>query len=162
MTRDEYAAYLQTPRWRQLSKALRESRGKCQRCSFPYELNVHHLNYERLGRENIGTDLCCARPAMPASIFSRILKSIRRSMATILKARSAGLPLTLRKRDGKMSRERTRSRNSRRTTTIAYKPRTEPDFRNVERGKRELADMIKDSQQRDREKQEGPNETRGR
>lgn len=29
-----------------------------------------------------------------------------------------------------------------------------PDFRNVERGKRELADMIKDSEQRDKEKRD--------
>jgi len=47
---------------------------------------------------------------------------------------------------------------------IKPKPYTPPrgDFRNVERGKRELADMIRDSQQRDREKQEGTDETRGR
>lgn len=57
MTKDEYSAYLQSPRWRQLSRVLRESVGKCQRCEFPYELNVHHLTYERIGRENVHTDL---------------------------------------------------------------------------------------------------------
>lgn len=54
MTKEEYAEYLQSPRWRLISQAMREAYQVCQRCEFPYELNVHHLTYERLGKETIG------------------------------------------------------------------------------------------------------------
>jgi len=57
MTKDQYAEYLRTPRWRAISKAIREAFEVCQRCSFPYELNVHHRTYERLGAEKIPDDL---------------------------------------------------------------------------------------------------------
>lgn len=49
-----------------------------------------------------------------------------------------------------MSKERKRSTAYRKTT---ISPRSGRDFRNVERGKRTLADMIADSQKRDAEKQ---------
>lgn len=51
MTKEEYTEYLKTPRWRLFSSGLIERVRKCQKCSFPYELNVHHKTYERLGNE---------------------------------------------------------------------------------------------------------------
>lgn len=54
MTKAEYESYLLTARWRELSRAMRQAYKKCQRCEFPYELNVHHTTYERVGHEEPG------------------------------------------------------------------------------------------------------------
>jgi hypothetical protein len=56
MTKDEYEQYRESPHWILVSRHIRQMRKKCERCAFPYELNVHHLNYDRLGKER-DTDL---------------------------------------------------------------------------------------------------------
>jgi len=53
MTKDEYAAYRETARWKFISRTVRQIEKKCQRCGFPYELDVHHKTYKNLGRENL-------------------------------------------------------------------------------------------------------------
>jgi 5-methylcytosine-specific restriction endonuclease McrA len=57
MTKDQYAEYLQTLWWRQIARAMRDAYPVCQKCDFPYELNVHHRTYDRLGNEKIPDDL---------------------------------------------------------------------------------------------------------
>jgi len=57
VNKQEYAAYLQSPWWRRIARDMRELYPVCQRCEFPYELNVHHLTYERLGCEKVPQDL---------------------------------------------------------------------------------------------------------
>ncbi len=54
MTKDEYEEYRQSRHWIELSRLERQSQKVCQRCAFPYELNVHHKTYERLGHEAPG------------------------------------------------------------------------------------------------------------
>lgn len=56
MTKDEYQEYLKSDHWKKISRQAIGIKKRCQQCAFPYELNVHHQNYERLGRELI-TDL---------------------------------------------------------------------------------------------------------
>jgi hypothetical protein len=53
MTKDEYEEYRQSRHWIELSRAVRQADKVCQRCGFPYELNVHHKTYERLGHEDL-------------------------------------------------------------------------------------------------------------
>lgn len=51
MTKEDYAAYLRSEWWREFSRYIRETRKICERCAFPYELNVHHKTYARIGNE---------------------------------------------------------------------------------------------------------------
>ena len=52
MTKDEYARYLESPRWARKRKvALTQALGRCQVCNSRHELNVHHRTYERVGNE---------------------------------------------------------------------------------------------------------------
>jgi hypothetical protein len=52
MTRDDYAAYLLTEEWRKKRKAaIHRAGGRCQECLVAGLLHVHHLTYERVGRE---------------------------------------------------------------------------------------------------------------
>jgi 5-methylcytosine-specific restriction endonuclease McrA len=48
----DYDDYLLTPHWqRKRAAKLRQSGYKCERCRYPYGLEVHHLTYEHLGCE---------------------------------------------------------------------------------------------------------------
>jgi hypothetical protein len=50
--RDFYLAYLNSPAWRVTrNRALRLANWRCRRCEGKRDLQVHHLTYERLGRE---------------------------------------------------------------------------------------------------------------
>lgn len=52
MTRDEYLAYLESPWWRARKAVVIRYRGEqCERCGCRYRLQLHHRNYDRLGRE---------------------------------------------------------------------------------------------------------------
>jgi hypothetical protein len=56
-----YREYLQTARWKELSKTCKERAGnRCQLCNSPHRLQTHHRTYERRGFENDGdlTVLC--------------------------------------------------------------------------------------------------------
>lgn len=49
-----YNRYLQSKEWQELRKRKLKSVGNiCEICEFPYELRVHHLTYERIGREKL-------------------------------------------------------------------------------------------------------------
>lgn len=51
-SRDFYLAYLNSSSWRTVrSRALKLAEYRCVRCSSKRDLQVHHLNYERLGRK---------------------------------------------------------------------------------------------------------------
>lgn len=50
--REFYLTYLNSPSWRATrNRALRLANYRCQKCGGKRELQVHHLSYERLGRE---------------------------------------------------------------------------------------------------------------
>lgn len=54
----DYLAYLQSPEWQdKRSQRLKIDQYKCQRCGRPMDLQVHHLTYDRIGNENVYTDL---------------------------------------------------------------------------------------------------------
>jgi ssDNA-binding Zn-finger/Zn-ribbon topoisomerase 1 len=61
LKRDEYEAYLASPKWRETRRAaLRRAGHACQVCNRGKRLQVHHRTYERVGREAEGdlTVLC--------------------------------------------------------------------------------------------------------
>lgn len=53
----DYGDYMSSARWRNISAAMKKyANFTCQRCKarlHPSELDVHHLNYERMGKERI-------------------------------------------------------------------------------------------------------------
>lgn len=54
----DYYEYLKTPEWqRKRSERLQIDHFKCQKCGRPMDLQVHHLNYDNIGNENVYTDL---------------------------------------------------------------------------------------------------------
>lgn len=56
--RTDYQDYLQSPRWRELSREARVRAGnRCQLCNATGPNNVHHRSYERLGEGNEIDDL---------------------------------------------------------------------------------------------------------
>ena len=55
--RERYMLYLRSNAWKRLKRRIIAKRGGfCQDCGSKKELQLHHLNYERLGAER-GTDL---------------------------------------------------------------------------------------------------------
>lgn len=50
-TEIEYEEYLLSQQWQDKRAVKLRAHPACQLCSFPYELNVCHLTYERLGDE---------------------------------------------------------------------------------------------------------------
>jgi len=46
-----YEEYLQTARWKALAMRVKADRGRCESCGSTRYLQVHHVTYERLGRE---------------------------------------------------------------------------------------------------------------
>jgi 5-methylcytosine-specific restriction endonuclease McrA len=55
--RERYLLYLKSFKWHKLRRKIIKSRGAlCQDCGSKKDLQLHHLNYERLGAER-GTDL---------------------------------------------------------------------------------------------------------
>lgn len=55
--RDEYHRYLQTEAWqRKRTERLNIDGWKCCRCGSPHRLQVHHLNYDRVGNEDVHVD----------------------------------------------------------------------------------------------------------
>lgn len=58
MSNSYYSDYLTSPHWKQKrEERLRIDNWKCQFCGSISNLNVHHLTYERKGRENAENDL---------------------------------------------------------------------------------------------------------
>lgn len=54
----EYSLYLQSPEWqKKRTERLKIDNLKCAICGRPMDLQVHHLNYDNIGHENIYTDL---------------------------------------------------------------------------------------------------------
>lgn len=64
ISKEEYLEYLQSPAWREKADQRRKiDRGTCQLCGMKSEnLEVHHLNYFSLKKENPYTDLVCLCP----------------------------------------------------------------------------------------------------
>jgi hypothetical protein len=55
---NEYTAYLETEHWQNTRRsALLIARYRCAECHSNDSLEVHHLHYRTLGRENVLTDL---------------------------------------------------------------------------------------------------------
>lgn len=57
-----YRKYLKSPEWRETRRRKANLENyRCQRCGARNEhhLNIHHLNYDRLGCENLDDDLEC-------------------------------------------------------------------------------------------------------
>ncbi len=58
-----YNAYLQTPEWQAIRvKVLRRDRGICQGCGEAGATQVHHLTYDRVGREMLFDLVSVCRP----------------------------------------------------------------------------------------------------
>lgn len=64
ISKESYLDYLQSPEWKARADKRREiDRGMCQLCGIETEnLEVHHLNYFSLKKENPYTDLVCLCP----------------------------------------------------------------------------------------------------
>jgi len=107
MTAEEYQQYLLTPHWRIVRSEMLRLYPKCQLCFLPYELNVHHLSYERVGTERLPDDLivlcksCHSRhhfledlshdPSLEALLKARLEDSQLNILAQALKARLKNL-----------------------------------------------------------------------
>jgi len=61
ITQSQYQAYLATPYWRKVSRAVKKRAGfRCQLCNSPLDLQAHHRTYEHKGDElNHLDDLIC-------------------------------------------------------------------------------------------------------
>ena len=58
MNRSEYADYLKSTRWKNLSKKVRQRAGwRCQLCNSTGELHCHHRSYENVGTNKEQFDL---------------------------------------------------------------------------------------------------------
>ena len=58
MTHNNYHDYLKSQEWQEKrSERLLIDQYKCQRCGSPMHLNVHHLNYDSVGNEDVYNDL---------------------------------------------------------------------------------------------------------
>jgi 5-methylcytosine-specific restriction endonuclease McrA len=57
-----YAEYIRSPEWKKVrARKLRQVGWKCERCGRTSYLQVHHLTYDRLGRERLSDlEICCA------------------------------------------------------------------------------------------------------
>ena len=53
-----YSDYLKTPEWQaKRNERLKIDNFRCQKCGRPMDLQVHHINYDHVGHENVYTDL---------------------------------------------------------------------------------------------------------
>lgn len=69
MNKLQYQAYLESDHWQELSRRIRQERGKCEGCGidnrdsikkYRQNLNVHHKTYARVGKErNSDVELLC-------------------------------------------------------------------------------------------------------
>lgn len=49
-----YFVYIESDRWKiKRDQATNRVKNKCEECGSPYDLQVHHLTYARLGNENL-------------------------------------------------------------------------------------------------------------
>jgi len=46
-----YAAYIDSPQWKKKARKIKRKRNRCEVCGCRDRLQVHHLNYDRLGHE---------------------------------------------------------------------------------------------------------------
>jgi hypothetical protein len=73
-----YAQYLETKWWQfTRQRRLEFDKYKCCKCQTSHELEAHHLTYERLGDENVKTDLItlCDRCHNDTHYFEELKKS---------------------------------------------------------------------------------------
>lgn len=50
-----YKVYLATDHWKAVrERTMRRDKYRCQRCGSRKSLEVHHLNYDRVGKERLG------------------------------------------------------------------------------------------------------------
>jgi len=58
MDKESYRAYLRSPKWKEKRKELlEEANYECEDCGSKKNLQVHHLNYDNLGEEELGEDV---------------------------------------------------------------------------------------------------------
>ena len=58
LSAEEYRAYLQTPHWQKVrARRMQIDKYVCAFCGASDLLQVHHISYERLGHEEVRTDL---------------------------------------------------------------------------------------------------------
>lgn len=50
-TKEAYQVYLTQPHWQEIRKKMYSRYNRCQMCKSKDKLNIHHLTYRRLGRE---------------------------------------------------------------------------------------------------------------
>lgn len=62
MQSEFYKQYMKSPQWEQKKQERIEIDKCCVMCLRPLDkirkINIHHITYERLGNENVLTDLC--------------------------------------------------------------------------------------------------------
>lgn len=64
---DFYKKYIVSPQWKKKRKqALERANHKCEKCNGTKELEVHHLTYDRLGREELSDLLVVCKHCHPA------------------------------------------------------------------------------------------------
>lgn len=87
----KYEDYLKTSHWKSVREKRKELDGhQCFICGSTRELNVHHLSYERLGAENIETDmvtLCHGCHATLHRIKDQTKEELQRAIETGLEVR---------------------------------------------------------------------------
>ncbi len=80
---EEYVRYLKSAKWRQLSKRMKERAGhKCAKCGqTSATLEVHHLTYERLGRESETDLIVLCKVCHPVADKQRVVEREARGQA---------------------------------------------------------------------------------
>ena len=76
ISKEEYLAYLETPEWKARAAKRREiDRGTCQLCGVKSEnLEIHHLNYFSITKENPFTDLISLCPCCHEAIHRMLCR----------------------------------------------------------------------------------------
>jgi hypothetical protein len=59
----KYNAHVRSTKWRNMKADMKRLRGdRCERCGYQHGLELHHKNYERVGRElTSDLELLCKR-----------------------------------------------------------------------------------------------------
>ncbi len=58
INKKQYRKYLKSGKWKAIRKRLFKVRGrKCEKCGSKSKIHVHHLTYERVGGNELGSDL---------------------------------------------------------------------------------------------------------
>jgi 5-methylcytosine-specific restriction endonuclease McrA len=92
--RERYEKHIRSARWRNIRRDVLRLRGNtCERCmepQAPSSLEVHHVTYERLGRERMSDLRVLCRDCHAMEDLKRAAAGRRRASEALAEARLAG------------------------------------------------------------------------